>query len=163
MLRGAPLERRHHISICWCVLNDKASPIGIKIDSIDEWKMAEMRRTLITELWWPRLIVSTYSPMAINLWKSISDILLTFNFEKFPKAIKIISSKIITSDSIQSHSTCLKYGRHLERYDWRNGETEHHWFRSHCHIQTRTKTKRPFYGSATDDSLRHHFPDRKYR
>lgn len=50
MLRGAPLGRRHHISICWCVLNDKASPIGIKIDSIDEWKMAEMRRTLITEL-----------------------------------------------------------------------------------------------------------------
>lgn len=50
MLRRAQLGGRHHISICWCVHNDKTSPIGKKIDSIDEWEMAKMRRTLITEL-----------------------------------------------------------------------------------------------------------------
>lgn len=108
MLRRAQLGGRHHISICWCVHNDKTSPIGKKIDSIDEWEMAKMRRTLITELWWPRLIVPTYSLLAIILWKPISDFLLTFNFQKFPKAIKINTSKIIRSESIHSHSTCFK-------------------------------------------------------
>lgn len=108
MLRRAQLGGRHHISICWCVHNDKTSPIGKKIDSIDEWEMAKMRRTLITELWWPRLIVSTYHHWQSSYGNLCLIFYWPFNFQKFPKAIKINTSKIIRSESIHSHSTCFK-------------------------------------------------------
>lgn len=85
MLRRAQLGGRHHISICWCVHNDKTSPIGKKIDY---WRVGNGEDAQNINYWIMMAKIDSVDLLTIGnhlmetyVWYSI-DLLTSRSFQK---------------------------------------------------------------------------------